>query len=226
MTGVRILFAEDDETIAAHVVASLSASGFEVVRVAEGPRAWELGDTEPFDCVVLDLGLPGLDGMTLLKRWRREGNRVPVLVLTARGSWMERVDGFEAGADDYLPKPFRAEELIARLKALLRRAGARPAAAAASSASGFQVDEDRMTVRLDGTPLVLTPTEYRALSHLVRNADKVVSAYDLAAHVQGRDDEVAKNAVEALIGRLRRKIGPDRIVTRRGFGYIIAGDDE
>ena len=222
---MRILFAEDDETIAAHVVAALSAAGFEVVRVAEGPRAWELGDTEPFDCVVLDLGLPGLDGMTLLKRWRREGNQVPVLVLTARGSWMERVDGFDAGADDYLPKPFRAEELVARLKALLRRAGAGAAAMAAPSAAGFQVDEDRLTVRLDGAPLDLTPTEYRALSYLVRNADKVVSAYELAAHVRGRDDEVAKNAVEALIGRLRRKIGAGRIVTRRGFGYIIAGDD-
>lgn len=216
---MRILFAEDDETIAAHVTGALQKSGFTVDHVTEGPEAWERGDSENYDCVVLDLGLPGLDGMTLLKRWRREGNQVPVLVLTARGSWMERVDGFEAGADDYLPKPFRAEELIARLKALLRRSRA---TVAQPADQGLHVDEDRMTIFLDGEPLTLTPSEYHALSHLALNAGKVVSAYELAAHVQGRDDEAAKNAVEVLIGRLRRKVGGDLIETRRGFGYIIA----
>lgn len=222
---MRILFAEDDETIAGHVIATLTASGFDVVHVAEGPQARDLGDADNFACVVLDLGLPGLDGLTLLKRWRREGNQVPVLVLTARGSWMERVDGFDAGADDYLPKPFRAEELVARLKALLRRTHGVAAGRSSVSVDGLEVDESRLTVCRDGAPLELTPSEYRALSYLIRNAGKVVSPYELAAHVQGRDDDAAKNAVEVLIGRLRRKVGADRIHTRRGFGYIVGEDD-
>lgn len=216
---MRILLAEDDADVAGLVKRSLEGAGFVVDHLADGPAIWERGWDEAYGAVVLDLGLPGLDGLTLLKRWRQDGNHVPVLVLTARGSWMERVDGFDAGADDYLPKPFRTEELVARLRAVLRRS-ARTGDAAAH-ASRFALDEVLMSVRFDGEPLNLTQMEYRLLSHLVRHAGRIVSHMDIANHVHGRDDDGARNAVEALVARIRRKTAPDAIETRRGFGYLI-----
>lgn len=216
---VQALLVEDDPAISAHVRNTLSEAGF-VVEVADnGPDAWERGVEGEHDIVVLDLGLPGLDGMTILKRWRREGMDKPVIVLTARGSWMERVDGFEAGADDYLPKPFRAEELVARMKALLRRA--KPTGGAKLSSGRLLFDENTMTVRCDGKSVDLSPLESRALHYFLTRPGKVVSPSELSDQVQGRGEEGGNNAVEAMIARLRKKLGSDIILTRRGFGYYM-----
>ncbi len=216
---MRLLFAEDEQAIADHVQSALQDAGFDVHHVNNGPEAWELGSDGDFDAIILDLGLPGLDGMTLLKRWRRDGVETPVIVLTARGSWMERVDGFEAGADDYLPKPFRTEELIARIRALLRRAI--PKSSGRLSNGRIQFDENNMSVKLDGKALDLSPLESKAVQYLLLRAGKVIAPSELAENVQGRSDEAGNNAVEAMITRLRRKLGSDAILTRRGYGYYM-----
>lgn len=221
---MRILLAEDDPSISRHVTDAMIAAGYEVECIGSGPEAWETGAEQIHDVIILDLGLPGLDGLTILKRWRKEGIETPVIVLTARGSWMERVDGFDAGADDYLPKPFRTEELIARIKALLRRAAPRKSNALSNGRLGF--DEASMQATLGGKPLELSPIEARAVQMFLKRAGSVVSASEIATHVQGRGDDASANAVEAMIARLRKKIGPDAILTRRGFGYYIPEQSE
>ena len=218
-TAMNILLAEDDPSISRHVTDAMTAAGYLVQCVHSGPEAWEAGAEEVHDAIILDLGLPGLDGLTILKRWRKDGIETPVIVLTARGSWMERVDGFDAGADDYLPKPFRTEELIARIKALLRRATPRKASGLSNGRLSF--DEASMQASLDGKPLDLSPIEARAVQMFLQKAGTVVSANEIATHVQGRGEDGSANAVEAMIARLRKKIGPDAILTRRGFGYYI-----
>lgn len=220
---MKLLVAEDDSAIAGHVIQAFSDAGYAVDAVSTGPEAWEMGSEGGYAAIVLDLGLPGLDGLTILKRWRREGIDTPVIVLTARGSWMERVDGFEAGADDYLPKPFRTEELIARLKALLRRSAPRKTVTLSNGRISF--DESTMQASLDGKPLDLSPLEARALQLFLHKAGTVVSPVEIATHVQGRGDDVTNNAVEAMIARLRKKLGPDTIMTRRGFGYYVPGSN-
>jgi DNA-binding response OmpR family regulator len=219
---MRILLAEDEAAIRIHVEAALTGAGYVVTACTNGPATWEAGGTENFDAIVLDLGLPGLDGLTLLKRWRAEGVTTPVIVLTARGSWMERVDGFDSGADDYLPKPFRTEELLARLRALLRRSGAAQAQQAVRSAGAMSLDMRTRQVRIDGRDIAVTPAEFRALERLARNPGETVSHADLALAVQGEETDASRNAMEVLVNRLRRKLGQDAIVTRRGFGYFIA----
>lgn len=219
---MRILLAEDDVTIADYTRSKLENEGFIVHHLAAGPDVWAEGETGDYGAIILDLGLPGMDGLSILKRWRAAGVETPILVLTARGSWMERVDGFEAGADDYLPKPFRSEELIARLKALLRRAGGR--AKATASAGGFVIDDTARRVTYEDRPIELTPLEYRLLSLLVAEPGRVFDPLEIARQVQGRDDDAAKNAVEAMIARIRRKTHPLAIATRRGFGYTLTGD--
>ncbi len=219
---MRILLAEDDVTIADYTRSKLENEGFIVHHLAAGPDVWAEGETGDYGAIILDLGLPGMDGLSILKRWRAAGVETPILVLTARGSWMERVDGFEAGADDYLPKPFRSEELIARLKALLRRAGGR--AKATASAGGFVIDDTARRVTYEDRPVELTPLEYRLLSLLVAEPGRVFDPLEIARQVQGRDDDAAKNAVEAMIARIRRKTHPLAIATRRGFGYTLTGD--
>ncbi|WDZ76794.1 response regulator transcription factor [Ensifer adhaerens] len=216
---MRILLAEDDPNIAAHVTSRLEAAGYGVDRLALSPDIWERGESGNYTAIILDLGLPGMDGLSILKRWRQAGLETPVLVLTARGSWMERVDGFDAGADDYLPKPFRAEELLARLRALLRRAG--PRITSVRAAGRFILDEATRRVTFDGEPLELSPLEYRMIALFVDRKGQVITPLELASHVQGRDDDAAKNAVEAMIGRLRKKTGSGAIETRRGFGYVL-----
>ena len=216
---MRVLLVEDDPSISAHVKNSLIESGLNVDVVDNGPEAWEQGSDGNHDLIILDLGLPGLDGMTVLKRWRREGLEKPVIVLTARGSWMERVDGFEAGADDYLPKPFRSEELIARVKALLRRS--KPKEAARLLNGNLQFDEAAMSLKVDGRSVDLSPLEARALHYFMQRPGKVISPSELADQVQGRGEDSGNNAVEALVARLRKKLGADQILTRRGFGYYM-----
>jgi DNA-binding response OmpR family regulator len=219
---MRILLAEDDATIADYTRSKLENEGFVVHHMSSGPDVWAEGETGDYGAIVLDLGLPGMDGLSILKRWRAAGLETPILVLTARGSWMERVDGFEAGADDYLPKPFRSEELIARLKALLRRAGGKSKARA--SAGGFVIDDAARRVTFEDRPIDLTPLEYRLLSLLVAEPLRVFDPLEIARQVQGRDDDAAKNAVEAMIARIRRKTHPLAIATRRGFGYTLSGE--
>jgi DNA-binding response OmpR family regulator len=219
---MRILLAEDDAAIAALVSGQLQTAGYLPDIAIDGPDIWERGETGDYAAIILDLGLPGLDGLSILKRWRQSGVETPVLVLTARGSWMERVDGFDAGADDYLPKPFRAEELLARLRALLRRSQLRTRAVI--SAGRFSLDEAAKRITFDSQPIEISPMEYRLIAYLASHKGKTVPAIELATHVQGRDDDAAKNAIEAMVTRIRKKTAADSIQNRRGFGYLLADD--
>lgn len=216
---MRVLAVEDDVRIAADIRAALTAAGFRVEVTADGEDAWFLGDTEDYDLVVLDLGLPGLDGLAVLKRWRANGRAMPVLVLSARGTWQERVEGIEAGADDYLPKPFRMEEVVARVRALVRRAGGH--SAALQQAGDLSLDINRMGVAVRGVPVQVTALEYRLLAYLMQNLNRPVPPTELLEHLYGDDDAREANALEAVIARLRRKLGPGLIATRRGFGYFL-----
>ncbi len=215
---MRALIVEDDTRIAADLAATLGASGFSTQQAADGETAWFLGGTENYDLIVLDLGLPRMDGLAVLKRWRAEGVVTPVLILSARGTWIERVEGIDAGADDYLPKPFRMEELVARARALVRRAAGR--AAPVEVVGALSLDTTRMTAMLNGRPLSLTPLEFRCLAYLALNRARPVPPTELLEHLHA-DDAREQNAVEALITRLRRKLGAGVIETRRGFGYIL-----
>lgn len=215
---MRLLLVEDDAAIASRLAAQLAAAGFRVETAQDGETAWRLASDEAFDAVVLDLGLPRLDGLSVLRRWRGEGNGVPVLVLSARGSWSEKVEGIEAGADDYLAKPFEPAELIARLRGLLRRASGRSGNIV--QAGRLTLDLFRATATLDGAPVRLTPLEYRLLDMLAAAGGRPVPAGEIAERLHGAD-ALDANAVEALVARLRRKLGPDVIETRRGFGYSL-----
>lgn len=219
---MRVLLAEDDGRIAANVAAALELAGFAVDRQSDGEEIWFRGDTESYDAVVLDLGLPVIDGLTILKRWRRAGRTMPVLILTGRGNWDERVEGIDAGADDYLTKPFRVEELVARLRALIRRAAGNPSPI--FTAGDITLDTRQMRVSRAGQPLALTPQEYRLVAYLMHHRGRVVDQAELTEHLYLQDFERDSNAVEVLVARVRRKLGPDVIETRRGFGYIIAGE--
>ena len=216
---MRALVVEDDARIASDLDRALTAAGFLVECAADGETAWFRGGTENYDLIVLDLNLPRLDGLTILKRWRGEGCESPVLILTARGAWTERVEGIDAGADDYLPKPFRMEELIARARALVRRAGGR--GNATQQIGRLTVDLNRMTAAIDGVPVAVTPLEFRLVSYLALNRDRTVAPSELLEHLYGDDDSREANAIEAVITRLRRKLGSGVIGTRRGFGYFL-----
>ncbi|MFQ6755177.1 response regulator transcription factor [Cereibacter sphaeroides] len=216
---MRALVVEDDARIAQDLSVALGSAGFRVETAADGETAWFLGGTESYDLIVLDLGLPKLDGLAVLKRWRAEGVEIPVLVLTARGTWTERVEGIDAGADDYLPKPFRIEELVARARALVRRSTGR--AAPLQSVGRLALDMNRMTATLDGLPIGLAPLEFRLLAYLMLHRDRVVPPTELLEHLYGDNDAREANALEAVVARLRRKVGRGVIGTRRGFGYQL-----
>lgn len=218
---MRALVVEDDPRISADLSRALTAAGFLVEISENGEDAWFRGGTESFDLIVLDLGLPLIDGLTVLKRWRAEGCETPVLILTARGAWTERVDGIDAGADDYLAKPFRMEELIARARAIVRRAGGR--AGARQQIGRLVVDLNRMSAAVDGIPVALTPLEFRLIAYLALHRDRIVPPGELLEHLYGDDDAREANALEAVIARIRRKLGPGIVVTRRGFGYGLDG---
>lgn len=216
---MRVLLVEDDRRIAADVSAALTAAGYVVETVRDGEEAWFRGDTEDYGAIVLDLGLPGMDGLSVLKRWRVNGRGTPVLILTARGSWAERVDGIDAGADDYLPKPFRMEELLARLRSIVRRAAGH--ASSVVEVGDVGLDERQMKVTVRGAPVALSPLEYRLVAYLVMRRGRVVSQGELSENVYGQDDAHDSNAIEVLVGRVRKKLGTDLIETRRGFGYVV-----
>jgi DNA-binding response OmpR family regulator len=218
---MRILVVEDEPRIAADVCAALSAAGYVPDVVADGEEAWFRGDTSDYDLVVLDLGLPRLEGLAVLKRWRTNGRQMPVLVLTARGLWAERVEGIDAGADDYLVKPFRMEELVARVRALIRRSARH--GAPVFEAGPLSLDTRTMRISVDGVPVPVSPLEYRLLAYLIHHKSRVVSAGELVEHLYGEDDAREANALEAIVARLRKKLGPEVIQTRKGFGYSIPG---
>jgi DNA-binding response OmpR family regulator len=216
---MRVLLVEDDRRIAADIARALTASGYVVETVGDGEEAWFRGDTEDYGAVVLDLGLPKMDGLSVLKRWRASGRRMPVVILTARGSWAERVDGIDAGADDYLPKPFRMEELLSRLRAIVRRSSGQ--ASSVVSVGDVTLDERQMKVSVRGVPIALSPLEYRLVAYLLMRRGRVVSQHELDENVYGPGEDHGSNALEVLVGRVRRKLGVDLIETRRGFGYTV-----
>jgi DNA-binding response OmpR family regulator len=220
---MRILLVEDDDRVAAGLESALQGAGYVVDRVPDGETAWFQGGTESYSAAVLDLGLPGLDGLTVLKRWRGEGRDFPVLILTARGDWNERVEGIDAGADDYLAKPFQMEELLARLRAILRRSAG--VASPSLTIGEVTLDPRQMRVSVNGSPLHLSPQEYRLVSYLMTHAGRVVSQHELTEQLYAQDFERESNAIEVLVGRVRRKLGVDLIQTRRGFGYIVEQAD-
>lgn len=216
---MKILIVEDECEIAKDIAQSLSEAGFTSTWCDNGEDAWFQADTEDYDAVLLDLGLPRLDGLSVLRRLRADGNAVPIIILTARGTWTERVDGINSGADDYLSKPFQMAELIARLRGVLRRA--RGQSSPRLSAGSLILDTAQMQVISDGRPLNLTPLEYRLVSYLIHHKDRVVPREELKDHVYSHDNDRDANAIEALVTRLRRKLGPECIETRRGHGYAL-----
>ena len=220
---MRALIAEDEVHLAHQLSAALADAGYAVDCAADGERAEFLGQTESYDVVVLDLGLPKLDGLTVLKRWREAGLTIPVLVLTARGSWYEKVQGIDAGADDYLSKPFRMEELLARLRGLIRRARQMPSSEIHSGALAIDSRTGRVTV--NGESVRLTALEFRVLSYLMHHRGRAVPQTELAEHIYPIDEERDSNTIEVFIARLRRKLGPGAIDTVRGFGYRIGSTE-
>jgi two-component system OmpR family response regulator len=220
-----VLVVEDETRLAHDLIRALTAAGYAVDCAGDGRRAEFLGQTEPYDAVVLDLGLPGMDGLTILRRWREAGIVVPVLVLTARASWHETVQGIDGGADDYLAKPFRMEEVLARLRALLRRASGR--LEPELRAGPIALDPRLARVTLGGAPVKLTSHEYRVLAYLMHHLDRVVSQRELVDHIYAQGEDRDSNTVEVFVARLRRKLGPTAIETVRGLGYrMTAGDRE
>lgn len=216
---MKVLVVEDEIEIATDIATSLGEAGFAVQTCDNGEDAWFLGSTEVYDAIVLDLGLPRIDGLTVLRRWREEAIATPIIVLTARGSWTERVDGINAGADDYMSKPFQMEELVARLRGLLRRAHGQ--ASPQIKAGQIELDTNQMRVSVDGRTAQLTPLEFRLISYLLHNKGRVVSREELKDHIYGSEDGRDDNAIEAMVTRLRRKLGFEHIETRRGHGYCL-----
>lgn len=216
---MRVLIAEDDDRIAETLMTSLGKAGFSVERERDGEVAWFRGDTEPYDAIILDLGLPQIDGLTILKRRRKAGRLSPVLILTARGQWEERVDGIEAGADDYVVKPFHVQEIVARLRALVRRANG--LASSRIAFGKYLLDLRTMEVTSDGMPMELTPQEFKLISYLVHRRGQVISQLEITEHIYNQDYERDSNAVEVLVARVRKRLGPDVVKTRRGFGYTL-----
>ena len=221
---MRLLLIEDDALLSGRLRGELQRAGFAVDVADNGVDAGFMGESEPYDMVVLDIGLPDRSGLDVLRGWRAVGNPMPVLILTARDAWHEKVDGFKAGADDYLSKPFHTAELIARLRALLRRGIARPPGPL--QAAGLELDEDAQTVRVTAADATfeLTGTEFRLLRYLMLHPGRVLSKSRLVEHVYDFDAERDSNVLEVYINRLRRKLGRDLIATRRGQGYVFGGD--
>jgi two-component system OmpR family response regulator len=220
---VRVLVAEDEAALSRQLVKALIQAGYAVDSAADGERAEFLGQTEHYDAIVLDLGLPKIDGLTVLRRWRDAGRSMPVLVLTARGSWHEKVQGIDEGADDYVSKPFRMEEVLARLRALIRRASGHVTTELRCGA--LALDPRAAKVTISGTPVKLTSHEFRVLSYLMHHRERVVSQRELTEHIYAQDFDRDSNTVEVFIARLRRKVGPAMIETVRGLGYRMAGKE-
>ncbi|MEQ8783384.1 MAG: response regulator transcription factor [Roseibium album] len=216
---MRILVVEDDTDLNRQLVTALEEAGYVVDSAADGEEGHFLGETEPYDAVVLDLGLPTLDGLSVLENWRRDGRTMPVLILTARDRWSDKVAGIDAGADDYVAKPFHMEEVLARVRALVRRAAGHASNELICGPVRLDLRAGRVTV--DGNPIKLTSHEYRLLSYLLHHRGKVISRTELTEHLYDQDFDRDSNTVEVFVGRLRKKIGSDMIETIRGLGYRL-----
>jgi two-component system, OmpR family, response regulator len=216
---VKILIAEDVSKVSASIAAALKASGYICDIAEDGEDAWFKGSTENYSVIILDLGLPKMDGLTVLKKWREENNTVPVLILSARGTWTERVEGIDSGADDYLPKPFEMGELLSRVRALVRRQSGQ---ASPNIVIGpLTINVKLGSASVDGVPLSLTPLEFRLVHYLANNRGRVVPQSELADNLYAHDHDRDANAVEAAVSRVRRKIGRDILQNKRGFGYFL-----
>ncbi|EJL25396.1 response regulator transcription factor [Novosphingobium sp. AP12] len=219
---MRVLVVEDDPDVGEDLSRALVDAGYVVELVDAGDEAWFRGDTEDYAASILDLGLPRLDGLSVLRRWREGGRRFPVLILTARGDWTEKVEGIDAGADDYMAKPFAMGELIARLRGLIRRAGGH--LSSAINVGRLTLDTGRVAAVVDGRTVRLSPLEYRFLEILSHRPGQPVATHEIAEHIYGTAEAGDTNAIEALVTRLRRKLGAGIIETRRGLGYMLADD--
>ena len=221
---MRLLVIEDDRDLNRQIVAALESAGYAVDHAFDGEDGGHLGDTEPYDAIVLDLGLPKRDGVSVLQTWRRAGRVMPVLILTARDRWSEKVEGFDAGADDYLTKPFHMEELLARLRALMRRAAGH--ATSEIVVGPVRLDSRAGRVMVNDSAIKLTSHEYRLLSYLMHHAGRIVSRTELVEHLYDQDFDRDSNTIEVFVGRLRRKLGVDIIQTARGLGYIVEAEGD
>ncbi|MBI5121504.1 MAG: response regulator transcription factor [Rhodospirillales bacterium] len=220
---MRLLVIEDDKRLSGQLKEALESAGYAVDQAFDGEEGHFLGDTEPYDAIVLDLGLPKQDGVSVLKQWRKGGRTAPVLILTARDAWSEKVAGFDAGADDYLAKPFHMPELLARLRALIRRSAGQ--ASALLSCGPLSFDTSAGTCELNGKDVTLTAHEARILAYLLHHKGKIVSRTELTEHVYAQDFDRDSNTIEVFIGRLRKKLGEGMIHTHRGQGYRMAEPD-
>lgn len=216
---MRVLVVEDDPGLAKQIIRALSSEGYSVDKAEDGEEGQFLGETEPYDAVILDLGLPKVDGLTVLERWRQAGLTMPVLILTARETWSEKVSGFDHGADDYVTKPFRVEELMARLRALIRRAAGH--AAPVLEVGPVRLDTRSGRVTVDGSAITLTSHELKVLTYLIHHEGKVISRTELIEHIYDQDFDRDSNTIEVFIARLRKKLGSDLIQTHRGRGYSL-----
>lgn len=219
---MRVLVVEDERDLARQLKAALTDAGYSVDVAHDGEEGHFLGDTESYDMVVLDLGLPRLDGLSVLSRWRRAGRAMPVLILTVRDEWREKVAGFDAGADDYVTKPFRLEEVLARVRALIRRASGHSSPVLDCGPISLDTTSARVTV--DGRAVKLTSQEYRLLEYLMHHKGKVVSRTELTEHLYDQDFDRDSNIIEVFVGRLRKKLGVDLIATVRGLGYRLTSE--
>jgi two-component system, OmpR family, response regulator len=214
---MRILVVEDDKNLNRQITDALGGAGYVVDRAYDGEEGHFLGDTEPYDAVVLDIGLPQMDGISVVERWRRAGRKMPVLMLTARDRWSDKVAGIDAGADDYVAKPFHMEEVLARLRALIRRAAGH--ASSELVCGPLRLDTKTSRADMQGQPLKLTSHEFRLLAYLMHHMGEVVSRSELVEHLYDQDFDRDSNTIEVFVGRLRRKMGVDMIETVRGMGY-------
>ena len=221
---MRILVIEDDRDLNAQLCGALKDAGYVVDAAFDGEEGHFLGDTEPYDAVILDIGLPQKDGLSVLEEWRRAGRSVPVLLLTARDRWSDKVQGIDAGADDYVSKPFHIEEVLARIRALVRRAAGHASNTLSSGPVMLDLKASRVTV--DGTPVKLTSHEYKVLEYLMHHPGKVVSRTELTEHLYDQDFDRDSNTIEVFVGRLRKKLGVDLIETVRGMGYRIGPTED
>src|SRR5215510_11156942 len=221
---MRILIVEDDPDLARQLKTALTGAGYAVDVAYDGEEGHFLGDTEPYDAIILDLGLPKIDGLTVLNRWRRARRKMPVLILTARDRWSEKVAGFDAGADDYVAKPFQMEEVLARIRALIRRAAGHASAELECGALRINSGTGRVTV--DGVPIKLTAQEFRLIDYLMHHRGKIVSRTELVEHIYDQDFDRESNTIEVFVGRLRKKLGANYITTVRGLGYRLAPPGE
>lgn len=216
---MRLLVVEDDRDLNRQLVKALGQAGYAVDSAFDGEEGQFLGETEPYDAVILDLGLPKIDGVSVLEAWRVAGRKMPVLVLTARDGWSDKVRSFDAGADDYVTKPFHIEEILARLRALVRRATGH--ASSDLVCGPIRVDTRAGRVLVNGEPIRLTSHEYRLMSYLMHHIGRIISRTELVEHLYDQDFDRDLNTIEVFVGRLRKKLGVDVIKTIRGLGYLI-----